>query len=265
VPGLLAVAQTKTTPVLSIHTMAKGELESALVPADTAYWAYIGSGPFAGEGPLDGLRVIANLVPFSLHVVVDADSGIEDIDDLEGKRVSLGLSGAETADIGRYVLRVHGVEIDEIQVVNLRPGPAADALLNGQIDALFLLGAEPIEAIAELAEDIPIKLLSVEGAPLRQLHSLYPFVTQTVLPDGAYEGVSEANTVSIGVKWLVMANQPDALVYAITKALWEGRTEEMFRLNNPESRFADLSRATWTAGIPLHKGAERYYREAGIM
>lgn len=265
VPGLIAVAQTQQSPAISIRAMARGDLESALVPADTAYWAYIGSGPFAGEGPFDRLRVIANLVPFSLHIVVDADSGIESVAQLRGKRVSLGLSGAETETLGRHVLRVHGVGLDEVRVVHLRPGPAADAILGGQIDAMFILGAEPVAAISELAEDLPIRLLSISGEPLRQLHSLYPFVTQAVLPEGTYEGAGEALTVSIGVKWLVMASYPEQLVRAITRALWEGRTEEMFKLNNPYSRFADRLHATQTSGIPLHPGAEAYYRAAGMM
>jgi len=267
VPGLIAVAQTKTSALSAIDSMLSGDLESAIVPADIAYWVYHGGGPFPNRFGQDRLRVIANMVPADLHIVVDADSDIATVFDLVGKRVSIGPFGSETYTSAEFVLAAHDMTTADVNVSLLRPGPATDALLSGQIDAMFLLEAAPVELIEELAKQISIRLLPVALDQLRKLQELYPFVNETQIEPGTYHGVIGTPTVSLGVKWVVLAEQPDKLIRQIVQALWQGKTREIFLRNNPRSEFADPLKARLDGGIPLHPGAKKYYdrMDANLM
>ncbi len=165
-PGLIAVAQSKGGSVANLVSLAEGDLESALVHADMAYRAYNASGPFKEREPLQDLRVIANLTPVMLHVVVRADSGIETFDDLAGRTISLGPPGSGTVSNAKLLLRSQGVEAEAFEARTLNPGPAADALADGEIDAFFEIGGAPVEAIAALASsDPPASHRGLFGAP----------------------------------------------------------------------------------------------------
>lgn len=262
VPGLIAVAQTQESAVSAIDSMLAGDLESAIVPADVAYWIYNGGGPFPNRFGQERLRVIANLVPADLHIAVDADSGISTVYDLVGKRVSLGPFGSETYTSAEFVLQAHDMTTADVEVSLLKPGPAADALLSGQIDAMFLLEAAPVEAIEELAKQFSVRLLPVALDQLRRLQELYPFVTETQIEPGTYHGVIGTPTVSLGVKWVVLAEQPEDLIGQIVQALWQGNTRDLFLQNNPRSEFADPIKARVDGGVPLHPGAKKYYDRA---
>lgn len=262
VPGLIAVAQTKVTAINAIESMLSGDLESAIVPADVAYWAYKGGGSFPNRLGQDRLRVIANLVPADLHIAVDADSDISTVFDLIGKRVSLGPFGSETYTLAEFVLRAHELTTADVEVSLLKPGPATDALFSGQIDAMFLLEAAPVEVIEELAKQFSVRLLPVALDQLRRLQELYPFVVETQIEPGTYKGVIGTPTVSLGVKWVVMADQPNDLIGQIVQALWQGSTRDLFLQHNPRSEFADPTKARIDGGVPLHPGAKAYYDRA---
>lgn len=265
VPGLIAVAQTKSGSSENLQAIGTGQLESALVHSDMAYWAYSGLGPFEG-GALENLRAIANLIPVSLHVVVLADSGIDSMRDLRGKRVSLGPRGSGGATNASYVLGVHGIKLADIGRYYLKPGPATDALTLGRIDAMFVVGGSPIQAIADLAEKREIRLLPFGEIELRQIASLYPFFRGTTIPAGTYRGVNgDTPTVGVGVLWVVAAQVDDLLVQDATRALWTENTAKFLRGSHPEGSLVSIGRALENLPIPLHPGAEAYYRKRGLM
>jgi hypothetical protein len=259
VPGLIAVAQSKGGSIENLEALAEGDLESALVHADMAYWAYNAAGPFKHRRPFTALRVIANLTPVSMHIVVPAESGIRAIQDLKGKRVSLGPSGSGTVSNALLLMRTHGLSLEEFRPRFLNPGPASDQLASGEIDALFEIGGEPIEAVAALAERMPIRLIPIGGYPARQMQSLYPFLSAGVIRDGLYNGVPETATLSLGVQWVTRSEEPSGLVESITRALWQGNSRELYLIDNPDSRFPTLEEAARESAVPMHAGAKVYY------
>lgn len=262
VPGLIAVAQSTESGLAAIRSMVDGDLESAIVPSDIAYWAYTGGGPFVDLFPVDDLRIIANLVSFVLHIVVDADSGIESISDLAGKKVSLGTEGSGTLSTAINALDVYGLTLDQIDVSFLKPGPAADALAAGQIDAFFHVGAVPDQVIRDLRREVPLRFLSIAPDELERLYNQYPFITAAEIPAGAYGQTDAATSISISAKWVTLARQPEELIRKITRALWRGETRKIYERNTLDGKFADEARGAWSIGIPLHPGAAIYYREA---
>lgn len=261
VPGLIAVAQSRSGSVENVEALQTGSTESALLHADIAYWAYTGKGPFTGRTPMQELRVLANLIPVQFHIVVPASSSIYSVTDLAGRRVGVGLPGSGTEANAQYVLEGYGLGLDRIEPVRLRFGPAVDALRAGRIDAFFLLGAAPVEAILDLLVTVDIRLLPISASVLKDLTAHYPFFSSTQIPTGTYRGVPTTETVSLGVYWAVRQDLDNQLANDITRALWQGQSELNFLADNPGARFADRSHATDVRGLPLHPGARRYYEE----
>jgi TRAP transporter TAXI family solute receptor len=265
VPGLIAVAQSTEGSVENIGLILKGQLESGLCQADIAYAAYKGLGRFAREPGGDKLRAIASLYREAVQIVVRADSGIQSVADLKGKRVSLGEAGSGSLLDADAILAAYRLRERDLQAKFLKPGEASDALREKRIDAFFLVASVPVLTLTELAEAVPIRLLPVSAAALARLGQSHSFFGHIAVPAGSYKGVPAAETVSITAEWITTAEMEDELVYGITKALWAKSTRKLLESGHPEGAQIQLDTALEGIAIPLHPGAERFYREAGLI
>jgi len=263
VPGLIAVAQSRTGSVENLIALTEGTTESALVHADMAYWAFTGRGPFAEHGPMRELRILANLIPVQIHIVVPASSSIYSVTDLVGRRVGVGVPGSGTGTNATYVLEGYGIGLEQIHPVYMRLGPSIDALRAGRIDAFFIAGAPPVEALLDLQQTVEFRLIPIAATVLEQLTTHYPFFTSATIQSGVYRGVTTTETVGLGVYWAVRYDLDEGLAGDITRALWEGQSEATFLADNPGQRFAERGHAAEVRGVPLHPGARRYYLEHG--
>jgi len=265
VRGLVAVAQATPGSVENLRLINEGQLESGFAQSDLAGWAYRATGDFAGSGPMSKLRAIASLFPEAAHLVVLADSPIRSLADLKGKRVSLGEAGSGSAADAKVLLAAAGFREPDLTRKYLRPGPAAEELRSGGIDAFFLVGGTPIPAIRDLAKSTPIRLVPLDGEIVDALKKDFTFYHRAVIPAGAYPGLN-AETPSLGfyALWVVNADFDDALVYAITKSLWHERTAKLLASLDPIGQRFRVDRALNGMSVPLHSGAERFYREAGL-
>jgi TRAP transporter TAXI family solute receptor len=265
VRGLVAVAQATPGSIENLKLINDGQIESGFAQADLAGWACKGMGDFAGSGPMPRLRAIASLFPEAAHLVVRADSPIRSLANLAGKRVSLGEAGSGTAADSRVLLAAAGLGENDLTRKYLRPGPAAEELKAGTIDAFFLVGGTPVPAIRDLAASIPIRLVPLHGEIVDALKKKFEFYHDAVIPAGAYPGV-DVNTVSLGFHalWLVNADIDTGLVYAITKSLWNETTGKLLAKLDPIGQRIRLDQALNGVSVPLHAGAERFYVEAGM-
>lgn len=265
VPGLISVAQATMGSVDNVLAIANGTLESGLAQADVAAWAYSGTGIFKGKKPLANLRAIANLYPESVHVVVRRAARVRDFHGLEGKRVSLDAKGSGTHVNARLILQRHNIRLDQIKPVYVQLGPAIDLMRAGKLDAFFFVGGFPVAAIAELSRTVAIKLLPISGRFAARLLESDRFFTRSVIPAGTYKGVPKTRTVSVGAQWFVDAKLDDDLVYGVTWALWHKNTRRLLDSGHPNAKLISLKTALSGIAVPLHPGAERYYREAGLI
>jgi len=265
VPGLIAVAQSTQGSVANVEAIAKGEMESGLSQSDVAYWAYHGTGIYRKKGRIEVLRAIANLYPESLHLVVRRGAGIDSVKDLRGKRVSVGAEESGTRVDAGIVLEAHGLGPSDLSLRFLAPGPAGDLLREGKLDAFFFVAGPPASAIADLAERVEISLVPIDGAVAAKIVKRFPFLSRGVIPAGAYSGVGRTETLSVGAQWVVSAKVADDLVYGITRALWHESTRKLLDRGHSEGANIRLETALDGIGIPLHPGAERFYREAGLL
>ncbi len=264
VPGLIAVAQSTEGSVSNVLGIAAGKLESGFSQADISYWAYKGEGAFSKTGPIENLRAVANLFPESMHLVARRGAGIFSVEDLRGKRVSLDREGSGTRIDGLLVLRAYGLEIQDFQAEALSLGKAADLMRAGELDAFFMIAGTPANAIVNLADDALIALIPLDGPNADKLSKTYPFFTKDRIPAGTYFNTAATDTLSVGAQWLVSADLDDDLVYEITRALWHPSTRKLLDGGHPKGKKIGLDTALDGVAVPIHRGARRYYGEAGI-
>lgn len=265
VPGLVAVAQSAHGSVANIEAIAAGHVDSGFAQSDIAYWAHTGTAIYLETGKIDGIRAIASLYPESIHLVARKGSKIRSILDLAGKRVSLDEQGSGTLVDARLILSAFGLSEKDIEPFYLKPIPAIEQMKAGELDAFFIVAGYPTNAVSELASAEGAELIPIEGPEIDVLVKKYGFLTRKSIPKGTYEGIGEVNTVSVGAQWIVSEQMDEELVHNITKALWNDPSRQLLKGGHPQGREITLESALDGIAIPLHPGAERYYREAGLI
>lgn len=264
VPGLIAAAVSTNGAVENIDRIAAGTMELALAQADIAYWAYHGTGPYADRGAVENLRAIAMLYQESFHVVARVGAGIERVEDLRGKVVSLGEEGSGTLIGAQAILNAYGLEVADLEARYLKPGAAADALLDGTVDAFFFIAGTPVGTITALLADDAAVLLPIDGAPAEALAAEFPFLTIGEIAADVYAGHPAVPTLKVGAVLVCDAGLPDDLVYGITQALWHPTNQALFERGHPGGAQMSLERATEGMAIALHAGASAYYFDVGV-
>lgn len=265
VPGLIAVAQSSHGSVSNVSAIIEGGLNSGFSQSDVAYWAYSGTGTFEGREPMRDLRVIAALYPEHVHLIASKASGIASVADLKGKRVSLDKTDSGTYPDALLVLEAFGLSEESLAVEHFKPEDAAAALREDRIDALFFVGGYPAPAISELAETTEIVLVPIKGGQVDGMLREHSFFARDAIPDEAYPGVAGVDTIAVGAQWLTRLELEEDLIYQITRALWNPATRKLLDVGHAKGASVTRQTALDGIGIPLHPGAERFYREAGMI
>ena len=265
VPGVVATAVASNGSVANVNAINSGSMQSGFTQSDVAYWAYNASGIYEGRPKVDTLRAIANLYPESFHLVARKGSGIKSIKDLKGKRMSLDEPGSGTLVDARLIRAAYGMTEKDVKAEYLKPQQSADKLKDGALDAFFSVSGWPQGAIAELAATTGIDLVPIDGPEAENLIKQFSFFAADEIPDGAYKGVSGVKTVSVNAIWATSSKQADQLIYNITAALWNPSTRKLLDSGHAKGKAIKLETAIVGLGIPLHAGAEKFYKEKGLI
>jgi uncharacterized protein len=265
VPGLVAIAQSSNGAVANVEAIESGALESGFAQSDVAHWAHTGTGIYEGDGKVENLRAIANLYPESVHIVAREGSGIKSVHDLKGKRVSLDEPGSGTLVDARIILEAFGLSEDDLTPTYVKPHQASAMMEEGQLDAFFIVAGYPTGSVAEQCATTGCELVPIEGPEVDALLERYPFFAKDSIPAHTYPGVGQTETLSVGAQWLVGADIDEELVYGITKALWHDNARKLLDDGHSKGRAITLDTALDGIAVPVHPGAERYYREVGLI
>lgn len=259
--AILAVAQRSNGSVANVNDVGDGLLEAALAQSDIVHWAFRGDESFAPAGAIDNLRTLASLYLESVHFVVRADSGITQLRDLSGKRVSTDEIGSGTQINVQHVLRAQGLDQLDIKWVYLKPIDAIDRLRRGALDAFFVVAGYPVAGVTELVEDGIGQLLPLGITPESKLLSDFPFFTLDDIPRQTYGNMDAVSTLAVPAQLIVDENLSDDIVFELTRKLWDDKTLKRLRDNHPKGREVSFASALVGLSAPLHPGAERFYRE----
>lgn len=265
VPGLVAIAIASNGAIANVNDIQAGRLEAGFTQSDVAYWAFTGGGVFEGRDKAPDLRGVANLYPEAVHLVVRKGSGIASVADLKGKRVSMDEPGSGTLADARLVLAAFGLSEKDVKPEYLKPDLSGKKLALGELDAFFFVGGAPVGAIAELANLTPIELVPITGAQAEKALSRYSFFAWDRIPANTYKDVGEVPTLSVSAILVTSAKQDEELIYGVTRALWNENSRKLLDTGHAKGKLIVRQNAARGLGIPLHPGAERYYREAGLL
>lgn len=245
--------QKSVGSIENLVAIQEGAADVALSYADVAYAAFTGT--LAGHPePFDGLRGIAVLQAATVHLVVRPGVPVGGLEGLRGLRVGLGTAGSGAALTATTILEAHGLGPADYRPEKVRIDEAAPRLLAGHLDAMFVVGADPADAVRTAVAG-GARILPLTGPPVEKLRHDYPFFRATLIRPGEYPGhPASIRTIGIDILLICRRDLAEELVHDLTRRLL-GSTQSM-----PYLRSIDLEQAP-AVPIPLHPGASRFYRE----
>lgn len=260
-PGVIVTAESTAASVENARLVGNGFSDMGMVLGSVAYAAHTGQAPF--DAPMD-IVALFQLYPAPQHLVVLKESGITSVNDLRGRRVSTEAPGSGAETIALAILETFGIDPDrDMTRARLSQNESADALVDRIVDAIFLNFAYPGAAVEQIAQVRDIDLVSLEPDMLDKIIETHPYFVPTVIPAGTYRGV-DRDVLALGDSNLIIAHRsmPDDLAYEIVKTVYENA-----HLLHPVHPVALqlVPENGIHSPIPLHPGAERYFREAGVL
>jgi TRAP transporter TAXI family solute receptor len=265
VPGLIAVALTSQGSVANLAAIGNDSIESGFAQADLVASAYLGEGIYFRRAKQANLRVLASLYPETIHLLVRRGSGIADVRDLAGKRVSIDRTGSGIRFNAEIILTAYGVRLNQLRLVEVDPGEAAELMARDQLDAFFQVSGQPAPIVADLTDRNIATLVPLSGRQTEGALRRHPFFSRDLIPAGTYANVPETETLSIGMQWIGPQSLDPALVYEILRSLWHPRNRRMLDAGHAMAQRIRLGTALLGVSIPLHPGAERFYRELNLI
>lgn len=241
-----------------------GDIDIGMANCDALYAAYNGTMSYAEAGAQD-IQEVAALYASQLHIFVTEKSGITDISQLKGKKVCVGSQGTSYLFIDEAILKEYGISIDDIQPFYMNYAEAAQALADGDIDAAFQTGGYPIAGIQQYAATTSFRMLPISDEVIEKVTAEYPFATVSSIPAGVYENQaneSEVKTLAYLTCLFCSSKADDDQIYAFTKLMMESL--DKYKDTNSSTQQISPETAA-TQYIPFNAGAERYYKEAGLL
>lgn len=258
----------------NIRRLAKGQFELGMSNSAISYFAYRGESSWQSEGEY-AVRAVCTLGPLVAQFITKADSGIESIAELKGKRVVIGPAGAGFEMFVRPILEEHGVPWDSFTPLFQPQGVAVDLLGDGQADVIFLGGAVPHPMVSRAMTTYEVRFLPYDDAAKAALVEKFPFFQAQTIPvetrgRPTYPGMTEPfAAMNVGSMQLVTHEDVDEeLIYQVTRTLYEaqndppvegGEPQKAFSQKHPVGNALNPKNAARFTGIPFHAGAVRFY------
>jgi TRAP transporter TAXI family solute receptor len=260
--GLIVSTRTSDGAVDNLIAVNRGDVESGLAQSDVVAAAVRGDGPFRKLGAQSHVRVIASLFSEQVHLVVAANSKIKSVTDLKGKRVSLGSDGSGVAITAREILSAYRVPEAGLKASHDDLFAAVSLMKEGRLDAFFAVGGVPLDPVSDLITSGRARLASIDGPGRDRLLKKVPSLSSAEIAAHAYSGSGATETVSARALWIVRDSEPDALIYDITRALFNPKNYDALAASHPSAREIGLATAALSPPAPLHPGAARFYSDA---
>ncbi len=268
VPGMVAVAQATQGSVQNVAMVQGGNAEGGFAQSDVTHWSYTGTGLFQGRPRADRIRFVGHLFPEHIHAAVRRDSPIQSFNDLRGKRIAIGLQASGARIGSELILAAYGMTPGQgftAEYLNQQQG--TERMQDRGLDATITVVGYPAAAFTEFCSRTGCRFLPIPEAEANRVIEQAPFYGRGTIPRTAYEGLTEdVPTLTVSAVFIVRDSLPDELVYNITRALWSDTTRGLLDRGHAKGREITRQNALTGRGvIPFHPGAERFYREAGML
>lgn len=262
VPGTRPSVQATKASVENLNLLQQGKGEIAFTLGDSLAFAWQGDADAGFRTKLDKLRAIAAIYPNYVQVVASKESGIKTLADLKGKRLSVGAPKSGTELNARAILAAAGITYKDLGKVEYLPfAESVDLMKNRQLDATLQSAGLGVAAIRDLASSVPINVVEIPASVIDKVGTPY---VKTVIPKNTYEGQTEDVTTAAVINFLVTRADLSAdLVYNLTKATFDNLAE--LQASHAAAKDMTLEKATVGMPVPMHPGAEKYFREKGVL
>jgi TRAP transporter TAXI family solute receptor len=264
--NIRATVESSGASVANAQLIASGDADFALLQNDIAYYAANGTGLAAFQGkPVKNMGGIFTIYPELVQIVATTASGVKSVADLKGKRVVLGPQGSGTEQNALQILEVHGIrEADLGKAERIDAAAAGDQLKDGRVDAAFFTTGLGAAVIVDSYVSGKVALVPVGAAEGEALKRKYPFYTMERVPANTYKGQErEITTPAVLAMMVARSELPEDLVYRFTKAIFDDLKQ--FHAAHAAARSLTLESALSGMPIPLHAGAQRFFKEKGLV
>ena len=247
--------------VANVNMITDGEAQMAILQSDVINYAHEGTNSFDGAPETDALWVAGI---YNETVQILAKPGINTVADLKGKTVCVGDVGSGTEINAWQVLGAAGLTKDDVNAVNGSFQDGVDQLKDGKIDAAFTVAGAPTTAIVDYATTNTLNLISLTDEELAAIQEAYPFLIRDDLPSTTYTGMT-GDVVCVAIQATLVASKDlsEDVVYELVKAMFDNKDA----LTEGHAKFGFLDPETASAGatVTMHPGAEKYYKEIGVL
>ncbi len=264
VPGIIGVAQNSAGSIENVRAVISGQNEAGLVQADIAAWAFRAEHAFAGDQSGRAVRAVASLYPEMFQLVTRRDANIRSVPDIRGKRISIDEPGSGTLSVMRIVLAAYGLSESDFSPVYLKPVFTQDKIARNELQGFTMMAGAPMKAVTQIS-DIGLFLVPIDLKKASGITARFPYLVPGKIPSGIYAGIPETPTLQVYALLVVSAETSEDLIYQVTAALWSERTLSLLKKGHPQGKLITPETALTGLSIPLHAGAERFYREKGLL
>jgi len=264
--GLRCSVESTGGSVFNVNTIKAGELDLGVAQSDVAFNAYNGRAQFQKDGAYQDLRSVFSLHPEPLTLVTRPEANINTFADLQGKRINVGNPGSGTRATVEQLLNAEGWTYANLSLASeLRPDEHGSATCDGKIDGFFYVVGHPSANIQDPTTTCAAKLVSLTGKGVDSLVSQYPYFAKVTIPAGLYPGnPNDTNTFGVLAAFVTSAQVPEETVYLVVKAVFDN-IDEFRKLHPALANLKPENMIKDGLSAPLHPGAEKYFREKGLL
>ena len=259
--NIKVTAESSGASVANAKLIGKSDTDFALLQNDIASYAYYGKQMF--DKPISNLLGMMTLYPETIQIVARKDANIKTVGDLKGKRISIGPLGSGTTENAKQILAAWGMTLDDVKAQQLKASQAADYMKDGRLDAFFNTTAVGAAHIIDTCVIVPSNIVEVSGPNAGKLMKEYAFYAADTISPGIYKGVDKpVKTVAVMAMMVARADIEKEVVYSVVKAIYE----DLAQIKKAHAKFKeiDVKKALLGMSVPLHPGAEQYFKEVGV-
>ncbi|HJO61869.1 MAG TPA: TAXI family TRAP transporter solute-binding subunit [Desulfobacterales bacterium] len=263
--GIRCTVESTGGSVFNVNAVMSGDLQFGVVQSDRQFQAIKGLAEWKDKGPQKDLRAVFSVHPESITLVAAVDAGIKDITDLKGKKVNIGNPGSGQRQNSIDALAAVGIDYKkDMQAEGIKASESAGLLQDGRIDAFFYTVGHPNGSIKEATSGKrKVRFASITGVD--KLLAKYPYYAKAKIPASLYpsaENKADVDTFGVKATFVTSAKVPDNVVYAVTKEVFENF--EAFKKLHPAYQVLTKKGMLEGLSAPIHPGAMKYYKEAGL-
>ena len=262
-PDVKTSVQATKASVENLNLLQAGRGEIAFTLGDSLSDAWKGNEDAGFKTPLKKLRGIAAIYPNYIQIVARADTGIKSLADLKGKRVSVGAPKSGTELNARAILAAAGLTYKDLGKVEYLPfGESVELMKNRQLDVTLQSAGLGVSALRDLATSVDIVVVPITADIIKKTND--PAYLPATIPANTYRGqTTDVPGVAVQNYLVTHDGVSNATAYGMTKALWTNL--DQLTAAHSAAKSIDIKRALEGMPVPLHPGAEKYYKEAGVL